>query len=175
MQHFVHIPSLMLRAIDPACCSSSVLALWIIYERLLHLRDSSGIVLGASSRHRIHAGLVLSTCAQGRSFELKAADLFDQTRFMENEVRINLLGFMNTHIAAARQMVKQGTGGRIVGAGSIASYRTSGTLQAHIPIASIALHSSCLQRTSVHMGQPNSPSAASQRLPRKNGRSTAFA
>lgn len=48
-------------------------------------------------------------------------------RFIENEVRINLLGFMNTHIAAARQMVKQKSGGRIIGAGSIASYRTAGT------------------------------------------------
>ncbi len=48
-------------------------------------------------------------------------------RFIENEVRLNLLGFMNTHIAAARQMVKQGGGGRIIGAGSIASYRTAGT------------------------------------------------
>lgn len=47
-------------------------------------------------------------------------------RFIENEVRINLLGLMNTHIAAAKQMVKQGTGGRIIGAGSIASYRTAG-------------------------------------------------
>ena len=33
---------------------------------------------------------------------------------------------MNTHIAAAKQMVKQGSGGRIIGAGSIASYRTAG-------------------------------------------------
>lgn len=47
-------------------------------------------------------------------------------RFVENEVRINVLGFMNTHIAAAKQMVKQGSGGRIIGAGSIASYRTAG-------------------------------------------------
>lgn len=47
-------------------------------------------------------------------------------RFIENEVRINLLGLINTHIAAAKQMVKQGSGGRIVGAGSIASYRTAG-------------------------------------------------
>ncbi|KZT07600.1 NAD(P)-binding protein [Laetiporus sulphureus 93-53] len=45
--------------------------------------------------------------------------------FIENEVRINVLGLMNTHIAAARQMVKQGFGGRILGAGSIASYRTA--------------------------------------------------
>ena len=50
---------------------------------------------------------------------------------MENEVRINLLGLMNTHVAAAKQMVKQGFGGRIVGAGSIASYRTAGK----IPVA----------------------------------------
>lgn len=35
---------------------------------------------------------------------------------------------MNTHIAAARQMVKQGFGGRILGAGSIASYRTAENL-----------------------------------------------
>lgn len=48
--------------------------------------------------------------------------------FMENEVRINLLGLMNTHVAAAKQMVKQGFGGRIVGAGSIASYRTAENL-----------------------------------------------
>ncbi|KAI0784504.1 NAD-P-binding protein [Abortiporus biennis] len=48
--------------------------------------------------------------------------------FIENEVRINLLGLMNTHIAAAKQMVKQGSGGRIVGAGSIASYRTAENL-----------------------------------------------
>ncbi|KAH8100764.1 NAD-P-binding protein [Cristinia sonorae] len=48
--------------------------------------------------------------------------------FIENEVRINLLGFMNTHIFAARQMVKQGFGGRILGAGSIASYRTAENL-----------------------------------------------
>lgn len=48
--------------------------------------------------------------------------------FIENEVRINLLGFMNTHIAAAKQMVKQGNGGRILGAGSIASYRTAENL-----------------------------------------------
>ncbi|THG96210.1 hypothetical protein EW026_g5587 [Hermanssonia centrifuga] len=48
--------------------------------------------------------------------------------FIENEVRLNLLGFMNTHIAAARQMVKQGGGGRIIGAGSIASYRTAENL-----------------------------------------------
>ena len=55
---------------------------------------------------------------------------------MENEVRINLLGLMNTHIAAARQMVKQKSGGRIIGAGSIASYRTAGTSHAHICLAS---------------------------------------
>ncbi|KAI0707397.1 NAD-P-binding protein [Earliella scabrosa] len=48
--------------------------------------------------------------------------------FMENEIRINLLGLMNTHIFAAKQMVKQGSGGRIVGAGSIASYRTAENL-----------------------------------------------
>ncbi|KAI0703799.1 NAD(P)-binding protein [Cytidiella melzeri] len=48
--------------------------------------------------------------------------------FIENEIRINLLGFMNTHIAAAKQMVKQGNGGRIIGAGSIASYRTAENL-----------------------------------------------
>ncbi|KAI0749671.1 NAD-P-binding protein [Daedaleopsis nitida] len=48
--------------------------------------------------------------------------------FIENEVRINLLGLMNTHIFAAKQMVKQGFGGRIVGAGSIASYRTAENL-----------------------------------------------
>ncbi|GJE96225.1 NAD(P)-binding protein [Phanerochaete sordida] len=48
--------------------------------------------------------------------------------FMENEVRLNLLGLMNTHIAAARQMVKQKSGGRILGAGSIASYRTAENL-----------------------------------------------
>ena len=47
---------------------------------------------------------------------------------MENEIRINLLGLMNTHIFAAKQMVKQGSGGRIVGAGSIASYRTAENL-----------------------------------------------
>lgn len=35
---------------------------------------------------------------------------------------------MNTHIAAAKQMVKQGNGGRIIGAGSIASYRTAENL-----------------------------------------------
>lgn len=35
---------------------------------------------------------------------------------------------MNTHILAAKQMVKQGTGGRIIGAGSIASYRTAENL-----------------------------------------------
>ncbi len=35
---------------------------------------------------------------------------------------------MNTHIFAAKQMVKQGFGGRIVGAGSIASYRTAENL-----------------------------------------------
>ena len=49
-------------------------------------------------------------------------------RFIENEVRINLLGLMNTHIFAAKQMVKQGFGGRILGAGSIASYRTAENL-----------------------------------------------
>ncbi|KAH9948615.1 NAD-P-binding protein [Amylocystis lapponica] len=48
--------------------------------------------------------------------------------FIENEVRINLLGLMNTHIIAAKQMVKQGFGGRIIGAGSIASYRTAQNL-----------------------------------------------
>ncbi|EPQ55233.1 NAD P-binding protein [Gloeophyllum trabeum ATCC 11539] len=48
--------------------------------------------------------------------------------FIENEVRLNLLGLMNTHIAAAKQMVKQGFGGRILGAGSIASYRTAENL-----------------------------------------------
>ena len=35
---------------------------------------------------------------------------------------------MNTHIFAAKQMVKQGLGGRIIGAGSIASYRTAENL-----------------------------------------------
>ena len=35
---------------------------------------------------------------------------------------------MNTHIFAAKQMVKQGNGGRIIGAGSIASYRTAENL-----------------------------------------------
>ena len=35
---------------------------------------------------------------------------------------------MNTHIFAAKQMVKQGSGGRILGAGSIASYRTAENL-----------------------------------------------
>ena len=49
-------------------------------------------------------------------------------RWMENEIRINLLGLMNTHIFAAKQMVKQGSGGCIVGAGSIASYRTAENL-----------------------------------------------
>ncbi|KAI0734160.1 hypothetical protein C8Q72DRAFT_452110 [Fomitopsis betulina] len=48
--------------------------------------------------------------------------------FIENEVRLNILGLMNTHIAAAKQMVKQGFGGRILGAGSIASYRTAANL-----------------------------------------------
>ncbi|KAH9903002.1 NAD-P-binding protein [Cubamyces lactineus] len=48
--------------------------------------------------------------------------------FIENEVRINVLGLMNTHIFAAKQMVKQGSGGRIIGAGSIASYRTAENL-----------------------------------------------
>ncbi|KAI0073866.1 NAD(P)-binding protein [Panus rudis PR-1116 ss-1] len=48
--------------------------------------------------------------------------------FIENEIRINVLGLMNTHIAAAKQMVKQGDGGRILGAGSIASYRTAENL-----------------------------------------------
>ncbi|TFK50917.1 NAD(P)-binding protein [Heliocybe sulcata] len=48
--------------------------------------------------------------------------------FIENEVRLNVLGLMNTHIAAAKQMVKQGFGGRILGAGSIASYRTAENL-----------------------------------------------
>ncbi|KAI0342944.1 NAD(P)-binding protein [Trametopsis cervina] len=48
--------------------------------------------------------------------------------FIENEIRINILGLMNTHIAAAKQMVKQGNGGRIIGAGSIASYRTAENL-----------------------------------------------
>ncbi|CCM04328.1 uncharacterized protein FIBRA_06499 [Fibroporia radiculosa] len=48
--------------------------------------------------------------------------------FVENEIRINLLGLINTHIAAAKQMVKQGAGGRIIGAGSIASYRTANNL-----------------------------------------------
>lgn len=47
-------------------------------------------------------------------------------RFIENEVRLNVLGLMNTYIAAAKQMVKQGFGGRVIGAGSIASYRTAG-------------------------------------------------
>ncbi|KAI0090260.1 NAD(P)-binding protein [Irpex rosettiformis] len=51
-----------------------------------------------------------------------------EPEFIENEVRINILGLMNTHIAAARQMVKQGNGGRIIGAGSIASYRTAENL-----------------------------------------------
>jgi len=45
--------------------------------------------------------------------------------FIENEIRLNVLGLMNTHIAAAKQMVKQGFGGRVIGAGSIASYRTA--------------------------------------------------
>ncbi|EIN14648.1 NAD(P)-binding protein [Punctularia strigosozonata HHB-11173 SS5] len=48
--------------------------------------------------------------------------------WIRNEVDINLHGLMNTHIAAARQMVKQGEGGRILGAGSIASYRTAENL-----------------------------------------------
>ena len=43
-------------------------------------------------------------------------------------MRINVLGLMNTHIFAAKQMVKQGFGGRIIGAGSIASYRTAENL-----------------------------------------------
>lgn len=47
-------------------------------------------------------------------------------RFIENEIRLNVLGLMNTYIASAKQMVKQGFGGRIIGAGSIASYRTAG-------------------------------------------------
>ena len=54
--------------------------------------------------------------------------LTERYRFIENEVRINLLGLMNTHIFAAKQMVKQGFGGRIIGAGSIASYRTAENL-----------------------------------------------
>ena len=49
-------------------------------------------------------------------------------RFMENEIRIHLLALMDTHIFAAKQMVKQGSGGRMVGAGSIASYRTAKNL-----------------------------------------------
>ncbi|KAF9807730.1 hypothetical protein IEO21_08089 [Rhodonia placenta] len=48
--------------------------------------------------------------------------------FIENEVRLNVLGLMNTYIAAAKQMVKQGFGGRVIGAGSIASYRTAANL-----------------------------------------------
>lgn len=48
--------------------------------------------------------------------------------WIENEIRLNLLGLMNTYIASARQMVKQNIGGRIVGAGSIASYRTAENL-----------------------------------------------
>ena len=58
---------------------------------------------------------------------------------MENEVRLNLLGLMNTHIAAARQMVKQQSGGRIIGAGSIASYRTAGTPTLFPPCALLIL------------------------------------
>lgn len=71
---------------------------------------------------RVHTRVRLCTALPGQLPQKP-----DETiRFIENEVRINLLGFMNTHIAAARQMVKQGTGGRILGAGSIASYRTAG-------------------------------------------------
>ncbi|OCH95362.1 NAD-P-binding protein [Obba rivulosa] len=51
-----------------------------------------------------------------------------EPEWIENEIRLNVLGLMNTHIAAARQMVKQGFGGRILGAGSIASYRTAENL-----------------------------------------------
>ncbi|KAM0745734.1 acetoin reductase family protein [Meredithblackwellia eburnea MCA 4105] len=40
-------------------------------------------------------------------------------------VDVNLHGLMNTHIAAARQMIKQGKGGRIIGACSIAGYAGS--------------------------------------------------
>ena len=54
------------------------------------------------------------------------SDLIAPPRFIENEVRLNILGLMNTYIASAKQMVKQGFGGRILGAGSIASYRTAG-------------------------------------------------
>lgn len=48
-------------------------------------------------------------------------------RYIADVVKINVLGLMNTHIAVAQQMVKQGSGGRIIGAGSISSYRTVGT------------------------------------------------
>ena len=53
-------------------------------------------------------------------------NLRETDRWLENEIHINVLGLMNTHIFAAKQMVKQGLGGRIIGAGSIASYRTAG-------------------------------------------------
>ena len=55
-------------------------------------------------------------------------NLYETDRWLENEIHINVLGLMNTHIFAAKQMVKQGFGGRIVGAGSIASYRTAENL-----------------------------------------------
>ncbi|KZT06593.1 uncharacterized protein LAESUDRAFT_714062 [Laetiporus sulphureus 93-53] len=51
--------------------------------------------------------------------------------FIEDVVWINVLGLMNAHIAAGWQMIKQGSGGCILGAGSIASYHTAGCLTSH--------------------------------------------
>lgn len=50
-------------------------------------------------------------------------------RAIENIMRVNVLGVINTHNFAARQMVKQGFGGRLVAAGSVASYKSAGTPQ----------------------------------------------
>lgn len=42
---------------------------------------------------------------------------------LDQLVRVNLYGVFNSYQAAARQMIEQGTGGKIIGAASIAAYK----------------------------------------------------
>ncbi|THH21843.1 hypothetical protein EUX98_g8277 [Antrodiella citrinella] len=94
---------------------------------VLDVRDAKQIEAGiAETVEKLGPNLFVSVANAGVT---QVKPLLECTpEFIENEVRINILGFMNTHIFAAKQMVKQGLGGRILGAGSIASYRTAENL-----------------------------------------------
>ncbi|CDO75543.1 hypothetical protein BN946_scf184883.g5 [Trametes cinnabarina] len=109
----------------------------VIDEIKSYGRQAIGVFAGTLQPKQIEAALAETVDRLGPRLFVSVANagvtqvkpLLDCTpEFIENEVRINLLGLMNTHIYSAKQMVKQGFGGRIIGAGSIASYRTAENL-----------------------------------------------